>query len=597
MIEHNPEDEYKPLKIPERQPLQAGREDQKPQPIQLSFAETDQLSFAETDQAISLVNDLFCEFEYEPQPVEGAGRFVAKPHKIEPPENDAIRDLFYRMREVARQTRSVYVDFSRFFDRRVQQDSANVFYEQAIFMKDFTDDYPDQVPFSSYFPQYQMMGYEQLRTYFTWRTQVREGLVKPTSLSLVFLYIYELLNNVGVDSPEDGLARLVSLWTAVRSHDHSIDKYVLRWFKDYHIYYPLPHTFQDFIEEHQLSESYPSLADPEDTFGLFCSLSKYDIRKSVFFTAETSSMITGCFAFVIERIRQDFAAAGIPFDDALFHPVKKLKPWKPFRDALFHPWFQQPDRRVILSETELYICSKNEWTFSTVLTTEKGRQFIGYLFKQMESVLRKVTKHKFQITANLAMVNQETLNRLTKSGLFIDKIIKSAVIDFYRETTKTVVTVDHGSLARIRQEALATQEALIVEDQAEQARQSERAALAEQARQPERAALAGQERQSEPEPQTEQGLFADPADTEPALVSDMWESLRDILSESELQALAVILQGADIRQFADDHQVMLEVLADGINDKSMDTIGDNLLDEDLAIYQDYQIHVKGMVER
>ena len=362
-------------------------------------------------------------------------------------------------------------------------------------------------------------------------------------------------------------------WTAVRSHDHSIDKYVLRWFKDYHIYYPLPHTFQDFIEKHQLIESYPKLADPEDTFGLFCSLSKYDIRKSVFFTDETSSMITGCFAFVMERIRQDFAAAGIPFDDALFHPVKKLKPWKPFRDALFHPWFQQPDRRVILSETELYICSKNEWTFSTVLTTEKGRQFIGYLFKQMESVLRKVTKHKFQITANLAMVNQETLNRLTKSGLFIDKIIKSAVIDFYRETTKTVVTVDHGSLARIRQEALATQEALIVEDQTEQARQPE------------------------PEPQTDQSLFADPADAEPAPVSDIWESLRDVLSESELQALAVILLGADIRQFADDHQVMLEVLADGINDKSMDYIGDNLLDEDLAIYQDYQIHVKGMVER
>ena len=153
MIEHNPEEEYKPFKIPERQPLQAGREDQKPQPIQLSFAETDRLSlaetnqqsfaetdqqsFADTDQAISLVNDLFCELEYEPQPVEGTGRFVAKPHKIEPPENDAIRDLFYRMREVARQTRSVYVDFSRFFDRRVQQDSANVFYAQALFMKDF----------------------------------------------------------------------------------------------------------------------------------------------------------------------------------------------------------------------------------------------------------------------------------------------------------------------------------------------------------------------------------------------------------------------------------------------------------------------------
>jgi hypothetical protein len=457
----------------------------------------------------------------------------------------------------------------------VQQDNAFVFYQQAVFMKDFADEYPDQVPFSSYFPFYQMMGYEQLRTYFTWRTQVRKGVVKPTSLSYVFLYLYELLNNVGVDSPETGLATLVSLWTAFRNLDHSIDKYVLRWFKDYHIYYRLPHTFQAFIEKHDLTEYYPKLTDPQDLFDLFCALSKYDIRKSVFFTDETSKMIAGCFAFVVERIRQDFAAAGIPFDDALFRPIKKLKSWKPFKEALFHPWFQQPDRRVIFSENELYICHKNEWTFSTVLTTEKGRQFIGYLLKQMESVIRKVTSYKYQITANLHMVNQETLNRLTKSGLFVDKIVQSAVIDFYRETNKTVVTVDHCSLARIRQEALMTQEALIVEDQAEH-NDTDRASIRL--------------------PVQDQSLFADPADMEPAPVSDIWACFKDILDEREVQALAVILQDADIRQFADDHKVMLEVLADGINEKSMDTIGDNLLDDELTIYEDYKQHVRGMVE-
>ena len=56
------------------------------------------------------------------------------------------------------------------------------------------------------------------------------------------------------------------------------------------------------------------------------------------------------------------------------------------------------------------------------------------------------------------------------------------------------------------------------------------------------------------------------------------------------------MHGADFRQFADDHHVMLEVLADGINEKAMDYIGDNLLDEDLAIYADYINQVKGMVE-
>ncbi|HBP37148.1 MAG TPA: hypothetical protein DD640_00070 [Clostridiales bacterium] len=571
MSEYDPDKKYQPLKIPGRQPSQASGDVRPPAQIQITLADI--------DKVITRISDFFCEIEYEPFPVAESSQPVAKSHKIEPPVKDEIRDLFYRMRDIARQSRSVFTDYSRFYDRRVQQDSAAVFYQQAVLMKDFADDYPDQVPFSSYFPYYQMLGYEQLRTYFTWRTGVRNGIVKPTSLSYVFLYIYELLNNVGADSPEDGLDKLVSLWTAFRAFDRSLDKYVLRWFKDYHIYYHLPHTFKDFIEKHNLAEYYPRLADPDDSFNLFCALSKYDIRKSVFFTDETRKLITGCFDFVIERVRQDFAAAGIPFDDALFRPIKKLKPWRPFKDALFYPWFEQPDRRVIFSENELYLCSKNEWTFSTILTTEKGRLFISYLLKQMESVLRKVTKYKFKLVANINLVNPETLSRLTRSGLSIDKIIESAVSDFYRETTKTVVTVNHDALARIRQEALLTQEALIVEDPVE-LNTSAPTSLPLPA----------------PLPASDQSLFADPADTEPAPAPDSWENLKDVLSERELQALAVILRGADLKRFADDNNIMLEVLVDGINEKAMDFIGDNLLDDELTIYADYKNLVKGMVE-
>jgi len=569
MSEYEPGRKYEPLKIPGRQPSQAGGDVRPPAQIQTSLADI--------DKVIAQINDFFMEIEYEPFPVEGSGHAVARPHKIEPPVQDEIRDRFSQMRDIARQSHAVYPDYSHFYDRRVQLDSAIVFYQQAVFMKDFADDYPEQAPFSSYFPYYQKLGYEQLRTYFTWRTKVRNGIVKPTSLSYVFLYFYELINNVGTKDSEDGLEKLVSLWTAYRDYDRSIDKYVFRWFKDYHVYYPLPQPFKNFVEKHHLTEHYPGLADPDDIFNLFCTLSKYDIRKSVFYSDETRDLISGCFDFVIERVRQDFAAAGIPFDDALFRPIKKLKPWQPFKDALFHPWFKQSDRRVILSENELYLCHKNEWTFSTVLTTEKGRQFIGYLLKQMESVLRKVTKYKYKLAANTSMVNPETLNRLTHSGLFIDQIIESAVIDFHRETTKTVVTVNHDALARIRQEALVTQEALIVDDPAE-------------------SNLTASVPSPWLLPVPDQSFFADPTDAEPLPPEDIWVNLKDILSECELQALAIILQGADIKRFADEHNVMLEVLADGINEKAMDTIGDNLLDDDLAVYEDYRNQVRGMVE-
>lgn len=95
-------------------------------------------------------------------------------------------------------------------------------------MKDFEDDYEEAVAYKEYFPYYQMMGYRQLRTYFTWRARVRKGEVEKTSLSYAFLYLYELLNNIGVSDPQEGLDKLLFFWQEFRVFQPEIDKYVLR---------------------------------------------------------------------------------------------------------------------------------------------------------------------------------------------------------------------------------------------------------------------------------------------------------------------------------------------------------------------------------
>lgn len=532
----------------------------------------------------------FYEIEYGACPIEGVGKFVLKPQKIEPPEKNEIRELFYRMRDISRQYGSPYTNHNRFFDSRVRQDHARVFCRQAEFMKDFEDDYPEQVPFSSYFPYYQLMSYEQLRTYFTWRTRVRAGRVEAISLSYVFLYLYELLNNVGVDSPQDGLDKLLSFWRAFRELDASADKYVLRWLKDYHIYYGLSQDFRTFAEEQGLAGHYPQLKEPEDSFTLFCSLSKYDIRKSVFFTEETEQLIADCFQFCMEKIREGFEAAGNSFDDVFFRPTRKLTRWVPFKDALFCERLKQPDRRVVVSKEEIYLCRNNEWSFSTVLTTERGRAFIGYVMKRMESVLRRLRKYPFKITANLAMIHEETRQKLAEAGICIEKLVETAVLEFHREATKTVVTVNPASLARIRQEALVTQEALLVEEEAEPAEPIPEVPADVS---PADVSPAG----VSPAGVSPVGVSPEP---EPGPASDGWAGLKAALSETELEALAVVLRGGGIREFADAHGVMLEVLADGINEKAMDYFGDNLLEpgsanDELALYEDYEKQVRGML--
>lgn len=518
-------------------------------------------------------SDMFYEIEYNSSLVSGVGKFVLKPQVINKPEKDEIRDLFIQMRDIAREQRSTY-DYSRFFDRNAQHDNAIIFYKQGMFMKDYEDNYSGNVPFSQYFPYYQMLGYEQLRTYFSWRTKVKHGNITDTSLSYAFLYIYELLNNIGVKDPQDGINKLMIFWKAFRINNKSIDTYVLRWLKDYHIYYNLPQSLKEFAKINNLSAYYPEITESDDDFNLFCSVSKYDIRKSVFFADETRKLIIDCFSYLIEKIRKDFDTAGMNFDDVLFRPTRTLVFWKPFKDALFYNWLKQPDRRTVLSKNEIYICNKNEWSFSTIITTEKGRQFIGYVLKHMETILRQVTKFKFKLTSNIDMINQETMRKLKKAGLFIDKIVFDAVMNFYKEVTKTVITVDPAALARIRQEALVTQESLIVEDQIEQ-----RNVSLTQTKLP-----------------PDNNIFADSSDSEPVLSVNIWESLRVSLNDNEIKSLAVIAQGGDIKSFADECGIMLEVLVDGINEKAMDCISDNLIDDNYYIYDDYIQQVKDLIK-
>jgi len=169
------------------------------------------------------------------------------------------------------------------------------------------------------------------------------------------------------------------------------------------------------------------------------------------------------------------------------------------------------------------------------------------------------------------------LPNINEKGLSLEKIVTDAVMTFYREATKTVVKVDHQALSYIRKEALATQEKLIVPDQDVQI-------VSLQA--PHNLSFAM------PQPMPPQPTM----ENEQVSANTLWTDFRNTLSETELQALSVFIRGnMDIKKFADECGIMLEVLVDGINEKAMDHIGDNLMDDAFVIYDDYKEHVKELL--
>ena len=118
--------------------------------------------------------------------------------------------------------------------------AAKLFYEQARVMEDYEDDVPLYSTFSHYFPTYEDMSNRDLRRYFSWRTQVRQGKVSPTSLSFVFVLFYELLCGVGVSDARDGFDKICSLWQSYRVFDGKLDRHAKRWLRDYAAWHNLP---------------------------------------------------------------------------------------------------------------------------------------------------------------------------------------------------------------------------------------------------------------------------------------------------------------------------------------------------------------------
>lgn len=60
-----------------------------------------------------------------------------------------------------------------------------------------------------------------------------------------------------------------------------------------------------------------------------------------------------------------------------------------------------------------------------------GRQLIGYIMKQTESELRKVTKFKHKLSADIHLVDSELIKKLESVGLSLNDIIHEAVNEYY----------------------------------------------------------------------------------------------------------------------------------------------------------------------
>ena len=141
---------------------------------------------------------------------------------------------YIEMRKIALQRNSIFAPASE------------IFYRQAEFMEKFTDDFEYHGQFLRSFPTYREMSNLQLRGYFSWRAAVRKGKIEKTCISFVYVYLYELLNLIGAESPEDAFLRLKNFAVAYSEYDKRVQSTVSKWLIDFAAYYNLdPRLLKD----------------------------------------------------------------------------------------------------------------------------------------------------------------------------------------------------------------------------------------------------------------------------------------------------------------------------------------------------------------
>ncbi len=270
------------------------------------------------------------------------------------------------------------------------------FIEQAEFMKNFTDNYSTVVPLEAYYPAYDIMNDNQLRTYFTWRTETRNGNIKDVSVAYFYCYIYELLNGIGVDNPENGIDKLITLWTDFREFNKSPDTHMRNWIRDYYI-----------VHNKEISNSFSVYRDKmpvyyhEFDIGLFSSaltfkwenlravelFSSFKITEGQFYKSGNKEIIEKCACFVLNEISKYFKESGTDFRK-LFLAKKRDEIHSFFRGAIHSPVYFY-DTVVELDGIEIFKYNGRKYRIESP-DISKYRGVVGYILKLMEVNLRKL---------------------------------------------------------------------------------------------------------------------------------------------------------------------------------------------------------------
>ena len=511
---------------------------------------------------------------------------------------------------------------------------AELFVRQARLMADVVDDHPYTGTFKSYFPTYNAMSDQQLRGYFTWRAAVRAGDVRETSLSFAYVYLYELINGIGVATPEDGFRALVGFWQVYRAFAPEIDRYAKVWIRDYVVYHGLDRALLAESDAVRLDGAFATLRDltraieqaraalpkrgrrapalplPPDEAGearlvdALDALSTYRIKLSRLHKdhpRDLEHVVCAVYVRMLEYYRRQRKKGLL---DSFFGEEAAV-PYTMFASAVFFEGRPHPNATYELDPVHTYRCEGGLWTCTRVFGAREKSPRLGQIMRACDRKLR-------------VAMGYPHLLKPKDEAKYLDQIIDREIDEWLAWSAAhapRVIEIDLSRLSGIRAAAATTREALLVDEEREEvpatpepslplepdlplepAAVSAPPAPAEPAAQPASAVLAAVPPIAGmvPAPATPPAVPRTPSAPAAPTPPDAPESAA-LLDEAERTYLAALVDGGAAIPPAG---VSEDMLVDAINEKLFDVVGDTVIEfgpDGPHIIDDYIDDVKGVI--
>ena len=420
-----------------------------------------------------------------------------------------------------------------------------IFLKQGKLLADFEDDFEYSGNVVRYFPTYESLDDCQLRGYFTWRKKARKGDYSGAPRSFVFLYIYELLNQIGVSSPMEGFEKLTALHDAYPDEKEMIPLYLEEWIPHYVVYYNLDTALLQQTKQVQVDRCIAILdtIEQQETADVMAALRhlvpRYLSRSKFFTTYPDDAEI-----IIVRTLRQVSAhyakQTKTTMVERFFGPCDTF-PITLFTSAVFCNPLKIRNARFVVDERQIYQCKNGFWTVTRHSFALRPCSQMEEILKTIDAVMREEYNFKYRLK-----------NKLETKWLL--KIIHEEIQALFAEKKAAEakkINIDYAQLSKIRQQAAITQEKLTVEEE------------------------------------TEEPLdIPTPPQSAPAADSP--------LSETEYRLLQDLLYGRSIT-WVQAEGFLLSVLVDGINEKLYDTFQDSVLDDTPEPIADYIDDLKEMV--